>query len=119
MKRLIIALAMIAVPVAAKPSDKEPIIAVYQGDAAADVVAAACIERGWVVSDRTEFELKCADREADPPPAATFMFVQSKGGTIIQVTTKVWVTSNIYSQSSSLARKARELLTGIGAVPKS
>ena len=120
MKRMIILVAMaFAQPAMAKEPDvKEPIIVIYTGEGAADAVAVACIERGLIVSDRTAYELQCTDRNGDPQPAATFVFAQSITGTIIQVTTKEWIASNIYGQSRLLARKASALLTAIGAVPK-
>lgn len=109
----------LAVPAAAK-TPREPIVASLpqaQADTA-NAIAAACMGRGWVVRNRTEFELECVDTKAEPHASASFSFAGQAGETLIQVTTRqvVWPgPSPVFGQSSALARKVAAMLAEVGA----
>lgn len=109
----------VALPAAAK-TPREPIVASLPQEqaGAGNVIAAACMERGWTVRNRTEFELECQDTKAEPHASAFFAFAGKDGETLIQVTTRqvVWPgPSPVFGQSSALARKVAAMLSEVGA----
>lgn len=109
---------------ASAKAPSEPIAVQFVAPASetADRIAAACMKRGWAVSERTDFSVSCTDKDAIPNPATVkFELARDGEATMVQLTTRQVLLAGfrpLFGPSRKLATDALTMLSELGAMPK-